>query len=240
MATKSSPLVWNDEREVHLLREVLVSQPHQFKEKTRERGEKWQQISNNLNKSDLFQNKLSARSVREKTNGLVSRFRSTQRAELAATGINPEQSETDVLLEEICLQIDEFARQIAENNTKAKDAERDKIQGEEIRKKAMETQCQTIKRKTGNQEDDDDDNNKKKKSRSSGSDTVSFLREKAHIESKFKEQELDLQKKRLELDAAKIQSDQNNFNNMLLLMSNQMEQNQQLTMSMLERLKGPK
>ena len=144
-------------------------------------------------------------------------------------------------MEEIWLQIDEFAHQIEENNTKAKDAERDKIQGEEIRKKAMETQCQTAKRKTSNQDDDDDDDTitKKKKSRSSGSDTVSFLREKADIESKFKEQELELQRRRLELDAAKIQNDQNNFNNMLLLMSNQMEQNQQLTMSMLERLKGP-
>ena len=234
------PLIWNDEREVHLLREVLVTQPHQFKEKTRERGEKWQQISNNLNKSDLFQNKLSVRSVREKTNGLVSRFRSTQRAELAATGINPEQSETDVLLEEIWLQIDEFAHQIEENNTKAKDAERDKIQGEEIRKKAMETQCQTAKRKPSNQDDDEDDDTitKKKKSRSSGSDTVSFLREKALVESKFKEQELELQRRRLELDAAKIQNDQNNFNNMLLLMSNQMEQNQNVTMSMLEKLNG--
>jgi len=216
-----------------LLREVLVSQPHQFKEKTRERGEKWQQISNNLNQCEQFNNKLSPRSVREKTNTLINRFRSATRAELAATGINPEQTKMDALLEEICLQIDEFNRLIAENSNKAKDAERDKLQGKEIRNKAMETQSQTAKRKA---ETSPDDEKKKKLLRSSGSETVCFLREKAAIESKLREQELELQKRRLELDAEKVQSDQNNFNNMLLLMSNQMNQNQQMTISMLERL----
>jgi len=139
----------------------------------------------------------------------------------------------DALLEEICLQIDEFNRLIAENSNKAKDAERDKLQGKEIRNKAMETQSQTAKRKA---ETSPDDEKKKKLLRSSGSETVCFLREKAAIESKLREQELELQKRRLELDAEKVQSDQNNFNNMLLLMSNQMNQNQQMTISMLERL----
>ncbi|XP_066928740.1 uncharacterized protein [Clytia hemisphaerica] len=110
MSVKSSPLIWTNEKEIMLLREVLVSQPHQFKEKTPKRGEKWQQIADNLNKSDQFNNKASTRAVREKTNALIHAFRQTQRAELAATGISPDPTEKEVLCEEICLQIDEFTR----------------------------------------------------------------------------------------------------------------------------------
>ena len=61
----------------------------------------------------------------------------------------------EVLLEEICLQIEEFDRQISENNNKVKDAERDKVQGEEIRLKAMESQCQTAKRRAEMSPDDE-------------------------------------------------------------------------------------
>ena len=216
-----------------LLREVLVTQPHQFKEKTPKRGEKWLQIANNLNKSEEFNNKATVRSVREKTKALVETFRQLQRAELAATGINPEPTEKEVLLEEIDLQIEEFEKQIAENGSKAKDAERDKLQGEEIRQKAMETQAQTAKRKS-----DSPETESKKKPRSSGSDAVCYLREKHESDVELREKELEFQNKKLELEANRIQNDQNNFQNMMLLMSNQMHQNQQMTLTILERLTG--
>ena len=133
----------------------MVIQAHLFKEKTPKHGEKWAEIADNLNKAEQFNNKLTMRLVREKTNTLIKNFRTTQRAELAATGINPDQSEVEVLLEEICLQIEEFDRQISENNNKVKDAERDKVQGEEIRLKAMESQCQTAKRRAEMSPDDE-------------------------------------------------------------------------------------
>jgi len=73
---------------VLLCREVIVVKPHQSKEKTRERGECWQKICDNLNVTERFANKLSVRSVRDKTTELVPRFRTKQRAELNATGIS--------------------------------------------------------------------------------------------------------------------------------------------------------
>lgn len=230
----SSPLIWTDTKEVMLLREVLVTQPHQFKEKTPKRGEKWLQIANNLNKSEEFNNKATVRSVREKTKSLVETFRQNQRAELAATGINPEPTEKEVLLEEITLQIEEFERQIAENGNKAKDAERDKLQGEEIRQKAMETQGQTAKRKCDSPENEP----RKTKPRSSGNDAVCYLREKHDADVELREKELEVQNRKLDLEANRIQNDQTNFQNMILLMSNQMQQNQQTTLAILERLTG--
>ncbi|XP_066925215.1 uncharacterized protein [Clytia hemisphaerica] len=230
MSVKSSPLIWTNEKEIMLLREVLVSQPHQFKEKTPKRGEKWQQIADNLNKSDQFNNKASTRAVREKTNALIHAFRQTQRAELAATGISPDPTEKEVLCEEICLQIDEFTRILAESGKAAKDVEKDKLLGEDIRQKAMESQSQTLKRKSESSDEE------VKKRRSSGSDAVCFLREKSEADVKMREKELEVQTQRLQLEATKIQNDQNNFINMFALMSNQMQQNQQMTLNIIERL----
>lgn len=70
----SSPLIWNEEKTIMLLREVLVIQPHKFKEKTPKRGQKWAEIADNLNKAEQFNNKLTMRSVREKTNTLSKIF----------------------------------------------------------------------------------------------------------------------------------------------------------------------
>lgn len=66
---------------------------------------------------------------------LVARFKTKEREELAATAISPEVSEIDVLMEEIVLKIEEFTKLIAEGGNKKDTAERDRIQGEEIRQK---------------------------------------------------------------------------------------------------------
>lgn len=92
-----------------------------------------------------------------------------------------------------------------------------------VKQPNVELKCrQTMKRKNS------------KKTRSTGSETVCYLREKSEAEVKLKEQKLELQKRRLELDAAKLQSDQN-FDNLIMLMDNQMNQNHQVTLTMLER-----
>ena len=103
----------------------------------------------------------------------------------------------------------------------------------EIRQKAMESQSQTARRKS-----DSPENEPKKRLRSSGSETLCFLREKNEADLKLREQELEVQNRKLELEATKIQNDQTNFHNMVLLMSNQIQQNQQMTLTILERLTG--
>ena len=40
---------WKEEHDVLLCREILVSQPYQFRERTVEKGKIWEEVSNRLN-----------------------------------------------------------------------------------------------------------------------------------------------------------------------------------------------
>ena len=51
----SPPMVWNDEKEVLLLREAATVEPHKFKEKTKKRGQCWQRMCENLRLLPGFQ-----------------------------------------------------------------------------------------------------------------------------------------------------------------------------------------
>ena len=42
-------MVWNSDKDVLLCREMSVVEPYRYKEKTRERGVAWTQVSDNLN-----------------------------------------------------------------------------------------------------------------------------------------------------------------------------------------------
>ncbi|XP_057300758.1 uncharacterized protein LOC130635443 [Hydractinia symbiolongicarpus] len=95
----SSPMVWNGEKDVLLCREMLVVEPYKFKEKTRERGQAWTKISDNINLIPGFSTNM--RAVREPFKLLETRYKKKNNAELKATGISPEISELDTLLEEI-------------------------------------------------------------------------------------------------------------------------------------------
>lgn len=111
-----------------MLQEVLTVEPHKYKEKTRERGQCWQVVAENLNKLPEFE-KVSARAVREKVATLIERYKTKTRADLAASGINPDVTETDVLLEEILSRIEEYSK-----NYENKDKEHmQKETGEDIR-----------------------------------------------------------------------------------------------------------
>ena len=46
-------MIWNIEKDVILLREIIVTEPYKYKEKTKERGQIWQNISDNLNTMDI-------------------------------------------------------------------------------------------------------------------------------------------------------------------------------------------
>ena len=199
----------------------MTIEPHKYKEKTRERGQSWQDISDNLEKLPEFE-KVSARAVREKVTSLIERYKTKQRTDIAASGISPEITELDVLLEEILSRIEEFSKHYDKDKEKENEQ---KAAGEEIRQAALVT----YKRK---EESDSKGQNTSKKRRSSGSDTINFLQNKMETENQFKEKELQLQEARLELEKRK-QEDQNSL---IALFFQQMQQNQQLTHTLLEKL----
>ena len=89
---------------------------------------------------------LCARAVRERFKLLEIKFKKKDRQERAASGISPEMTELDVLLEEIVLRIKEFELEFAKTNAEKKEQKDEEIRtAEEMRNKAMETLAETKK-----------------------------------------------------------------------------------------------
>ena len=104
---------------------------------------------------------------------------------------------------------------------------KEKEQASEMRMKAMETLSQTNKRKQDPQ-DDDQPKDQKVKRRSNGSETIAFLREKSGREKEFKEKQLDVSSKMLEMELNKqSRNEQQHKEFMEMLLQNQQQQQQQ-------------
>ena len=131
------------------------------------------------------------------------------------------------LLEEITARKVEFSKH---NESKDKE-QQEKALGEDVRQKALETFVETNKRKESN----GDCSKAPKRQRSTGGETVQFLKEKMETEMRICEKELQLEKEKLALETAKLNQQQENQSNFMTLMIHQMEQTQKLTSSMLEK-----
>ena len=60
-------IVWNDQKDELLCREILVLEPYKFKARTREKGNMWKAIADNVIFLAGF--KVDARAVRERYGG---------------------------------------------------------------------------------------------------------------------------------------------------------------------------
>ena len=119
-----------------------------------------------------------------------------------ASGINPVMSEVEMALEDI-MGIEDAAddQQQSQTATKKIKADEEKMNGEKIRRKAMEKLGQTQKQKAA---DGELDNGKKKRRRSTtAQDSLSYLKVKNEHASMYKEEEIELRKKELELESKK-------------------------------------
>ena len=98
-------MVWDNEKDEYLCREMLLFEPYLHKPKTVARGNTWKAITAQLTAAPLsFE--VDAQAVRERFGGLVERFKPKNREELVATDVSPEQSQLDVALEEIVQKMD--------------------------------------------------------------------------------------------------------------------------------------
>ena len=208
-------MTWNEEKEVLLAREILVTEPYRFKEKSKERGQSWQRVCENLNKLEGFTT--TSRSVRDRFKLLEGRYKKKMNDERRQSGIDvPEMSEIDSLLEEIVLRKTE-----AENVNKDK-VTKEKELGEDVRQRALETFKETKERNEGEP--------KPKKTRNTGCDTVEFSREKMEVDNLLKASELQLRQNELNSAREERMQNQEQTNNMMLLMQNSMQQMQQAFM----------
>ena len=139
-----------------------------------------------------------------------------------ASGINVEPNEIDDLL------LDMFERQKqaeadAEEatDTKNKKLDQEKFAAEETRRVSMERLSETKKRQID--DESDDSSPKTKKSRSSGSDTVAYLRDKTEKDFCLRGEELALRKAELELNKSREEASQKQLQ--MLIQNSQQQTN---------------
>ena len=103
---------WKPECDLLLLQEIIVSEPYQYKVSTRERGKIWEDITERLNANDAFAHRLGQkRAVRDRYALLSRKYKKKMTEEKRASGISPEMSEIDKLLEQIIERFEESDRE---------------------------------------------------------------------------------------------------------------------------------
>ena len=190
----SSPMIWDEEKEVLLCREILVVEPYKFKKSTKDRGDAWTKISNSLNKADIVPPlTVDQRAVREHFCALLKRYRKKAADALKESGVAPEVTELDVLMEEIINKVEEYEKRFSKVDEETKEKDKDEALAQDIRQQCMETYAESRKRKQL-----EDSEAKPKKGRFTGSETIAYLKEKAEKEHSLREKELEVKKQEQE------------------------------------------
>ena len=202
----------------------------------RERGNAWRRISDSLNSIDNPKFYVNQRSVRERFNLILMQYKTKISAEVRATGIEvKEKTSTENLLEELDEKIKEaeaeFETKTLEQSQKG---EKEKVVVEDVRKKALETLAETKKRKQ-----QEGEVKRTMKSRTTGNETLAYLREKAAkdheiriLQMKTQNEEARAQRLLLEQYHYQQQQQQQTQQQILLLLQNQ----QQAMMTLFEKL----
>ena len=73
--TELASMEWKEEHDVLFCREILVSQPYQFKERTVERGKSWEEISNRLNNCQTAKFCVTKHSLRDRFKLIKEKFK---------------------------------------------------------------------------------------------------------------------------------------------------------------------
>lgn len=143
----SSKMEWSEQKDVLLCREVLLSEPYKAKDRTTQRAQLWQTVADHLNAIGSPKFKVDKRSVREHLLVLMNQYKRKMRQEERASGISPETSELDTLLEEILERTELAAEENqGEKEQARKKVEKEKEQAQDVRLKAMERLAETKKR----------------------------------------------------------------------------------------------
>jgi len=216
-------MVWDDHKDEVLCREVLLFEPYQFKPRSRERGNGWKAIAENLTACATLHFRVDARAVRERVGAIVKRHKQKNTDELKASGVSPEHTSLDDALEEITqkmVEAEKYHDETTQQNVQKNQQEAQKA--EETRQLALETLGETSKRKS---DDFENPTTAKKRPRSSGSETLVYLREKAAKDRDIKLGEMDLRRQELELRKQEVENTKQQQN---LMFEHLQTQNNQL------------
>lgn len=190
-------MTWTSEKDEALCKQILLMEPFRFRPRTKESGNAWSQVAEDLKQITSLNMNVDQRAVRDRYKILKSHFLQKMREEEKGSGIAPpELTPVEAALEEIIEKEKEFEKQYgSEDSDKKEKAEKDRKTGEEMRQESLETFAETKKRKLLNDEEDDTEAPKVRKNRRSGTDTLAYLKEKSDKEMESKKEELQMKKK---------------------------------------------
>ena len=132
----------------------------------------------------------------------MAKYKQKNEDELNASGVSREHTLLDEALEEISEKMEganKLHKQTTQQNTK--NVQQDALKAQETRQLALETLVETTKRNS-----EESTSETKKKARSTGSETLAYLREKAEKEQELKLNEMLLRRDELELRRRKIEN----------------------------------
>ncbi|KAK6180680.1 hypothetical protein SNE40_008685 [Patella caerulea] len=188
--------------DILLLKEVISKRPNDSKS--------WESVAKSVN--EVLQiirpnSQVSVRACRSRKQDLLQKFKKDELSSLRASGTDEEYGEREQLLTEICsFEIEEKGKASALEKKKQE-------QGEDVKRLAMQTLTGTKRTSMETEEDDIVTPTKQRKSHLSTptADYITFLREKHSEESKLKWEQLELDKKKFELEKeereARLQKD---------------------------------
>ena len=228
--TESSQMKWSGEHDVMLGREIMLFELWKYKAGSRERGQCLDRIAESLNHLERPSFSVSQKSVRDRLKILERDYKKKERSEKNASGISPERTEGDQIMEDYLEQKEDQERESEKASEESRDkVAKEKATAEDMRNKAMET-----KKRAGS-------DLPKKKRKHNGNDTLEYLREASDRECELKKQELEFKMQQEKSAAAQqtlmlqqMKNQQEQFQTMLQMF---MQQQQTQSQALLELLK---
>ena len=196
-----------------LCREILgVDVFNGTRKGTVKRSAKWSQVVENLSDIEEMEFKVDNRAVRDRYNLLATNLRRKLKKEEKASGIAVEMSQVETALE-LLIEKEDAAEELRnEGKTKKITNENERVNAEDMRKKAMESLGETRKRKS-----DEIGTMGGKKTRSNGSDAIKYLKEK-------QEKMIEVEKQRISIEERKLDEANKRHKELMLMMQRQQQQ----------------
>ena len=186
---------WAEQHDALFCREVTAFELFTHKPTSKERGQCYDRIAESLSAVKDVYFKVDQRALRDRIQKLLKLHVSKRNREEKASGAEAEHSELDDLMLDIYDQHKQIENETSEASEKVKVAkDQDKLAAEEIRACAVERLSETRKRNLdkvdhGDQSQKISSNNKW---RSSGGDTIAYLREKNKKDSALRPEEINI------------------------------------------------
>ena len=125
---------WTEMHDTLLCREVLLEEPYKYKKGSNEKGKKWTEIAEALNKSEEVKFKVTQRGVLERMERLQKKYSEKKKEEESASGIAVDDiTELETLIGEI-IDREKLAEESRDSDGVLRKIEEDKQAAEKNRK----------------------------------------------------------------------------------------------------------